>query len=227
MIKKLADSPVQGPKLMVIEGINKCNPAEALGELITLLEADKRHLHIEGYEGDIQIPEDMYFLCTLNPNTENQFKLDSAMKRRFVIANLHPDYDLLALHLNVANQSIDPNTLAIDGMDSSKVKQLAVQMLKSINDAIAFSVGTNYQIGHAVFWQLPEECTLSNLLEVFDNIILPQIEDLCFDADVARKIFGNDSPAITVLPYGVEVRRLSSLTPAEQVDALKGLLSHD
>lgn len=226
MIKQLADSPVQGPKLMVIEGINKCNPAEALGELITLLEADKRNLHIEGYEGDIQIPEDMYFLCTLNPNTENQFKLDSAMKRRFVIANLYPDYDLLALHLNAPNQSIDPDMLVIDSMDSSKVKQLSVQILKGINDAIAFSVGTNYQIGHAVFWQLPEECTLSNLLEVFDSIILPQIEDLCFDADVARKIFGNDSPAITILPYGVETRRLSSLTPAEQVDALKGLLSH-
>ena len=35
------------------------------------------------------------------------------------------------------------------------------------------------------------------------------------------------SPAISILPYGVEVQRLSSLTPAEQIEALKGLLSHD
>lgn len=227
VIKQLADSPVEGPKLMIVEGINKCNPAEALGELITLLEADKRNLHIEGYEGDIQIPEDMYFLCTINPNTENQFKLDSAMKRRFVITNLYPDYDLLALHLNVPNESIDPTIFAFDNLDSADVKKLAVQVLKKVNDAIAFSVGTNYQIGHAVFWNIPIDCMLSNLLDTFDNIVLPQIEDLCFDADVARKIFGDDSPAINILPYGVEVRRLSSLTPAEQVGALKGLLSHD
>lgn len=227
MIKQLADSPVEGPKLMIIEGINKCNPAEALGELITLLEADKRNLHIEGYEGDIQIPEDMYFLCTINPNTENQFKLDSAMKRRFVIANLYPDYDLLALHLNVTNEAIDPDEFDFNNLDSSSVKMLAVQVLKNINDAIAFSVGTNYQIGHAVFWNMPNVCKLSNLLEMIDNIILPQIEDLCFDADVARKIFGDDSPAISILPYGVEVRRLSSLNPTDQIEALKGLLSHD
>jgi hypothetical protein len=62
---------------------------------------------------------------------------------------------------------------------------------------------------------------------MIDNIVLPQIEDLCFDADVARKIFGDDSPAISILPYGVEVRRLSSLNPADQIEALKGLLSHD
>lgn len=227
MIKQLADSPVKGPKLMIIEGINKCNPAEALGELITLLEADKRNLHIEGYEGDIQIPEDMYFLCTINPNIENQFKLDSAMKRRFVIANLYPDYDLLALHLNVTNETINPDEFDFDNLDSNSVKKLAVQVLKKVNDAIAFSVGTNYQVGHAVFWNMPNDSKLSNLLEMFDNVVLPQIEDLCFDADVARKIFGDNSTAISILPYGVEVRRLSSLNPADQIEALKGLLSHD
>ena len=227
MIKQLADSPANGPKLMIIEGVNKCNPAEALGELITLLEADKRNLRIEGYEGDIKLPEDMYFLCTINPNIENQFKLDSAMKRRFVIANLHPDYDLLALHLNVTNEAINPDEFDFDNLDSNGVKKLAVQVLKKVNDAVAFSVGTNYQLGHAVFWNIPDESKLPNLLEMLDNIVLPQIEDLCFDADVARKIFGDDSPAISILPYGVEVRRLSSLNPADQIEALKGLLSHD
>ena len=227
MIKQMADSHMKGPKLMIIEGINKCNPAEALGELITLLEADKRNLHVEGYEGDIQIPEDMYFLCTINPNIENQFKLDSAMKRRFAIANLYPDYDLLALYLNFTNEAVDPEEFDFDDLDSSDVKKLAVQVLKKVNEAIAFSVGTNYQIGHAVFWNIPVDSKLANLLEMVDNIVLPQIEDLCFDADVARKIFGDDSPAISILPYGVEVHRLSSLNLAEQIEALKGLLSHD
>ncbi len=227
MIKRLADSSVEGPKLMIIEGINKCNPAEALGELITLLEADKRTLHVEGYEGEIQIPEDMYFLCTSNPNTENQHKLDSAMKRRFVIANLYPDYNLLAMRLNVANEAVVPEEIALEMLTTDFIKKLSVQLLKQINSAIASSVGADYQIGHAVFWTLPEECSFANLLERFDSVLMPQIEELCFDADVAKRIFGENSPAIKILPYGVEVKRLSSLTPEEQIDALKGLLLHD
>lgn len=226
MIKQLADSSVNGPKLMMIEGIDKCDPAQALGELITLLEADKRTLRVEGYAGDTQIPEDMYFLCTSDPNTENQHKLDSAMKRRFVIVNLHPDYDLLAMHLHVPNEAIAPEEIVAERLTSDFIKKLSVQLLKQINTAIGTSVGANDQIGHAVFWTLPEPCSLANLLERFDSVLMPQIEDLCFDADVAKKIFGDRSPAIKTLPYGVEVKRLSSLTPEEQLDALKGLLSH-
>lgn len=227
MIKQLADSDVQGPKLMIIEGINKSNPAEALGELITLLEPDKRKLHIEGYEGDIQLPENMYFICTCNPIVENQHKLDSAMKRRFVIANVYPDYKLLSLHLGIIEQAIDPERISLEEIDEMFLKNIAVQLLKRINSAISFAAGTNYQIGHSVFWNLSEKCTLAGLLEIFDNIILPQIEELCFDADVAQKIFGNNSPVINVLTYGVEIRRLSSLNKLELLDALKGLLSHD
>lgn len=227
MIKQLADSDVQGPKLMIIEGINKSNPAETLGELITLLEPDKRGLHIEGYEGDIQLPENMYFICTCNPIVENQHKLDSAMKRRFVIANVYPDYKLLSLHLGIIEQAIDPERISLEEIDEMFVKNIAVQLLKRINSAISFAAGANYQIGHSVFWNLSEKCTLAGLLEIFDNIILPQIEELCFDADVAQKIFGDNSPAINVLTYGVEIRRLSSLNKLELLDALKGLLSHD
>lgn len=227
MIKQLADSPATGPKLMIIEGINNSNPAEALGELITLLEPDKRSLHIEGYDGEIQLPDNMYFICTCNPVVENQHKLDSAMKRRFVIANVYPDYKLLSMHLGIDDVPIDIEKLSLDNVDDNFVKHLAVQLLKKINASISFAVGENYQIGHSVFWNLDNDCDLSTLLEVFDNIILPLIEELCFDADVAERIFGNGSPAISILPYGVEVQRLTTLTKPELIEALKGLLSHD
>lgn len=226
MIRQLADSPVEGPKLMVIEGINKCNPAEALGELITLLEGDKRGLRIEGYEGKISLPEDLYFLCTCDPNAENPHKLDSAMKRRFAIAELRPDAALLALHLGAAQEKVDAEEETAESWSSARVKRMAVQVLEQVNRAIATSVGAEHQIGHAAFWHLSEECTLSELAEQFDRAVLPQIEELCFDADVAGKIFGADSPMFRILPYGVAVQRLSSLTMEEQRAAWKGLLSH-
>lgn len=227
MIKQLADSPTNGPKLMIIEGINKSNPAEALGELITLLEPDKRSLRIEGYDGDIQLPDNMYFICTCNPIVENQYKLDSAMKRRFVIANVYPDYKLLSMHLNVDDVPVDIENLSLDNTDGNFIKHLAVQLLKKINASISYAVGENYQVGHSVFWNLDNDCSLATLLETFDNIILPLIEELCLDADVAERIFGSSSPAISILPYGVEIHRLSTLTKQDLIETLKGLLSHD
>lgn len=227
MIKQLADSPSRGPKLMIIEGINKSNPAEALGELITLLEPDKRTLHIEGYDGDIQLPDNMYFICTCNPIVKNQYKLDSAMKRRFAIANLYPDYKLLAMYLGVDDAPIDVEMLFAEHIDHDFIKRLAILLLEKINASISFTVGENYQIGHSVFWNLDDNSDLAALLETFDNIILPLIEDLCFDPDVAKRIFGADSPAISILPYGVEIRRLATLTRSDLIATLKGLLSHD
>ena len=228
MIKQLAESSTEGPKLMIIEGINKSNPAEVLGELITLLEPDKRSLHIEGYEGPIQLPENMYFICTSNPSVENQHKLDSAMKRRFVIVNLYPNYELLALRLGVSRDEIPSETISAEYIDNSVViKQLAVQLLKRLNDTIAYVVGSSYQIGHSVFWELADNASLAKLIDIYDSIILPHIEEVCVDAEVARRIFGDNSPAISVLPYGIELHRLATLTSSQLIEALKGLLGYE
>lgn len=228
MIKQLAESSTEGPKIMIIEGINKSNPAEVLGELITLLEPDKRALHIEGYEGPIQLPENMYFICTSNPSVENQHKLDSAMKRRFVIVNLYPNYELLALKLGVSRDEIPSETISAEHIDNSVViKQLAVQLLKRLNDTIAYVVGSSYQIGHSVFWELADNASLAKLIDIYDSIILPQVEEVCVDAEVARRIFGDNSPAISVLPYGIELHRLATLTSTQIMEALKGLLGYE
>lgn len=228
MIKSLAESTVAGPKLMIIEGINKSNPAEVLGELITLLEPDKRSLHIEGYEGHIQLPEDMYFICTSNPSVEQQHKLDSAMKRRFVIAGLYPDCKLLSLKLGVPYDDFSADLIS-DALanDNNAVKQLAVQLLGKLNETIAYAVGTAYQIGHSVFWELADNASLAKLIDIYDNIVLPQVEEVCIDADVARRIFGDNSPAISILPYGIELHRFAMLTPAQLEEGLKGLLGYE
>lgn len=226
MVKQLAESDVKGPKLMVIEGVNKSNAAENFGELITLLEADKRNLKISGMDGEISIPEDMYFLCTMNPAVENQFKLDSAMKRRFVIVDLYPDYKLLSLHLGVdLEQSFSLDNLL--EMNSESIKFLAIEILKRINNAILHCVGKQYQIGHSVFWDLKDDCSIEDLVNLIDLIIIPQIEEYCYDEDIAKKIFGESSPIISVHPYGVEIHSFRSLTPEQLKNAMEELLKND
>lgn len=227
MVRQLAERNAKGPKLMVIEGINKSNAAENFGELITLLEADKRHLKVEGTDGKISIPDDMYFLCTLNPTVENQYKLDSAMKRRFVIMDLHPDYKLLALHLGSTSRDIDFSEIDYLSMTSDETKGLAIELLKNINSAIGKCIGVNYQIGHSVFWDLPENSSIADVIKILDLIIIPQIEEYCYDEDIAKRIFGDDSPIISLHSYGVELHSFSELGPDELHTAIKELLCHE
>lgn len=227
MVRQLAERAVDGPKLMVIEGINKSNAAENFGELITLLESDKRYLKAEGADGMISIPDDMYFLCTLNPTVENQYKLDSAMKRRFVIVDLYPDYKLLALHLGVNEESIDIDQCDIQQLVDEQVKCLGIMLLKKINESVSHCIGANYQVGHSVLWNLPDNCSLGDVIKVIDLIIIPQIEEYCYDEDIAKRIFGESSPAITIHPYGVEVHSFGSLTPDEVNTAIREILTNE
>lgn len=227
MVRQLGESSVVGNKLMAIEGINKSNAAENLGELITLLEPDKRNLKVVGHDGEIQIPEDMYFICTMNPSIENQYKLDSAMKRRFVLIDLHPDYKLLSLHLGVPRYNIPLELDNLFEFDSEKLCCLAVQILKQINDSISACVGNDYRIGHSVFWDLDINCVLEDVFRVLDLIITPQLEEFCYDEDIAKRIFGSESPAISIYQHGVEVLSFRSLTPENAVLAVKGLLGNE
>ena len=175
----------------------------------------------------ISIPEDMYFLCTLNPTVENQYKLDSAMKRRFVIVDLYPDYKLLALHLDVDGISDSIGADDFQQYNADEVKKLAIILLKKINGAISRCIGANYQIGHSVFWNLPADCSLGDVIKVIDFIIIPQIEEYCYDEDIAKKVFGEASPAITIHPYGVELHSFGSLTPDEVNDAIREIVTND
>ena len=228
VIKQLSDRGVNGPKLMVIEGINKSNAAENFGELITLLEPDKRNLKVEGTGGMISIPNDMYFLCTLNPTIENQYKLDSAMKRRFVIVDLHPDYKLLSLHLGLGDGEQYFNECdSISELDEKQIKSLAVTLLEKINKAISQCIGPNYQIGHSVFWNLPENSCLGDVIKILDLIIIPQIEEYCYDEYIAKRIFGEYSPIILNHSYGVELCSFESLTPDGVEKAIREILTNE
>ena len=65
--------------------------------------------------------------------------------------------------------------------NADKVKCLAIMLLKKINRAISRCIGTNYQVGHSVFWDLADDCSLGDVIKVVDLIIIPQIEEYCYD----------------------------------------------
>lgn len=226
IVKKLAEKSMGKISFMGIENVDKSDAGENFGELITLLEPDKRDsVAIEGYEGIIRIPQGMFFLCTSKPLTKATNKMDSALKRRFIIKELYPDYKLLQLWFEVDDVPV------ITYMDSTREERLklAIAMLKSINDGIAECVGLDSQIGHAVIWDLKDtvDCSLDNIFEAFDETILPMIEEICVDEDNAHRILGDNSPLIVSHNYGIELQTFGNLTTDdEKKKAIKEMLHY-
>lgn len=224
VVKQLADKAMGKISFMGIENVDKSDAGENFGELITLLEPDKREsVAIEGYEGVIRIPKDMHFLCTSKPLTKATNKMDSALKRRFIIKELYPDYKLLQLWLDVDDV---PVTSYEDTNREERLK-LAMYMLKSINERIAECVGSDSQIGHAVLWDLKDtaDCSLDDIYEVFDETILPMIEEICVDEDNAHRILGDNSPLLEKHNYGIELKTFGSLsTDDDKKNAIKEML---
>ena len=224
VVKQLAEKSFGKKAFMGIENVDRSDAGENFGELITLLEPDKREtVAIEGLEGVIRVPKDMFFLCTSKPLSKAQNKMDSALKRRFVIKQLYPDYKLLQLWFGVDDV---PVATYADSTRDERLK-LAIYMLKAVNDSIAECVGIDSQIGHAVLWNLKNtpDCLLEDIFEVFDETILPMIEEMCIDEDNAHVILGENSPLLVNRNYGIELQTFGSLTSdAERIIAIKEMM---
>ena len=177
--------------VMVIEEINRGNPAQIFGEMLTLLESDKRTpnealaLAYPRAPGErVNIPPNVHVIGTMNVADRSLAMVDFALRRRFAFFDLEPIFSDVWRNWVHSECHIPENVLA----------DIARRMT-ALNDKIANdrNLGKQFRIGHSYFSPRPET-SIDNYIEWFTEVveteIRPLLNEYWFDytdeADAAR-----------------------------------------
>ncbi len=158
--------------VLIIEEINRGNPAQVLGEMLTLLECSKRsraeamELAYSKSRGEkVYVPENLYVIGTMNVADRSLALVDLALRRRFAFVSLSPS-------LNIAWQQ-----WCIDkGMEATAIAHIQTRMA-ALNKEIAAdrSLGAQFQIGHS--YVTPHE-PVADAQAWFAEVVLSEIGPL-------------------------------------------------
>jgi hypothetical protein len=150
--------------VLIVDEINRGNVSKILGELITLLEDDKR----VGKENQLTVtlpysrepfslPSNLYLIGTMNTADKSLALLDIALRRRFDFQELTPDF----------------------GKCEPALSPIMCSVLDELNRRIILRKDRDHRIGHAFFMNVGAEA------KVFDNVfrrkIIPLLQEYFFN----------------------------------------------
>jgi 5-methylcytosine-specific restriction protein B len=102
------------------------------------------------------IPSNLSIVGAFNSSDRSIAPLDAALRRRFTILSIVPDYNVLAHHFGVATLVDAPEFRPSDGAfarwSDTDVKRMLIFMLRGLNERIRLVVGSDFLLGHALLW---------------------------------------------------------------------------
>lgn len=155
--------------VLAIDEINRGNVSKIFGELITLIEEDKRGgsdheltVTLPYSKTSFSVPKNLYIIGTMNTADRSIALLDVALRRRFNFMELMPDYTLLE-DINIAGLSVS-------------------SLLEKLNTKLCVMIDRDHQIGHSYFMKLlRSENPDKDLHEIWYKRIIPLVQEYFYN----------------------------------------------
>jgi len=170
-----AQEEPETPHVFVIDEINRGNLSKILGELLMLIEADKRGpdfaiplTYSRSSEETFYVPENLYLLGMMNTADRSLAMVDYALRRRFSFAALKPAFDSPLFKTFLTDQGVDLG-----------LADRIIERMNALNEVIGDdekNLGPGFKIGHSFFCPLGTEESLDG--EWYQRIIRSEIEPL-------------------------------------------------
>lgn len=182
---KMASADSGSDYYFIIDEINRGNISKIFGELLMLIESDKREnekIILPYSNRGFYVPENLYIIGMMNTADRSIALIDYALRRRFAIIDIEPAFD------NTNN-----NTKFKEHLKDNKVKPDLIDKINEkfseLNETIKKdkTLGKGYAIGHSYFCN--RKLTENDYKEIINYEIAPTLREYWFDdnEDTAEK----------------------------------------
>lgn len=156
----------------IIDEINRGNMSKIFGELMMLIEMDKRGkaINLLYSNESFSVPENLYIIGMMNTADRSLALLDYALRRRFAFIDVKPAFDSEGFKRFV------------DEFDEEDKFSTTIKIVKELNTEIRNDLGKGFEIGHSYFLDSAYKVNVHKRLnEVVNYEIGPQLLEYWFD----------------------------------------------
>ncbi len=182
------DSNNEEPYVLVIDEINRGNISRIFGELITLLEPDKRlgapnelSVRLPYSKKTFAVPSNLYIIGTMNTADRSIALLDVALRRRFEFEEMMPDVEVI-------REALSENVEAEGSELSARQLDMICSVFTILNARITALLDRDHQIGHSYFLGI---ASMQDLRDALYRRVFPLLQEYFYnDPERLERLLG-------------------------------------